>query len=475
MQPIEPLPLFFPPSPPPLGRPIGRAVAGNQFPAPPELAGFVNDPFYPPLGTRLATRTLNDRLRARVESYRAAKSALLAELREQLDRVRSAEPATRTSELEAFARKQTPRIVELENTAEQLRRDLVSADNHWSAVRQWRLGEKDRRGFSPFEIAIVMRGYAYYHASMLPAQRRLLREIFLELANAADSTANATAAQPYLFFPPEPARVLLPDDLPADVAANVAAYQTKKSKLKKELYDAVYEQDSIAFSFLRNPIKALAAKQAGPLAELETLAEEIRRGLANVAEPQSITERSPLPPSLQKRVDALLAGYTALQQDCGARIEAILEEAKGLPIQTNYRFDPDGLKYVVVPTRGNRSGVQPDTLQQINAVRARFGEVAEDYGRRAAELLNEREALRGEIGRALGSAKGNAVDTALAAASRVASAKATEDSYREYRIAVFQPGLSPEQRRLLFDGVMEQLRLPLPPGERQPVYRAASW
>ena len=102
--------------------------------------------------------------------------------------------------------------------------------------------------------------------------------------SAADSTANATAAQPYLFFPPEPARVLLPDDLSAEAAAQVAAYQTKKSQLKKELYDAVHEYDGQRFSLLRpNPIKSLAEKQAADLTELETLAEEIRRGLARVA------------------------------------------------------------------------------------------------------------------------------------------------------------------------------------------------
>jgi hypothetical protein len=58
---------------------------------------------------------------------------------------------------------------------------------------------------------------------------------------------------------------------------------------------------------------------------------------------------------------------------------------------------------------------------------------------------------------------------------RVATARETASVYRDYRVALFQPGLSPEQRRLLFDGVMEQLELPLPRGELQPVYRAPTW
>lgn len=40
--------------------------------------------------------------------------------------------------------------------------------------------------------------------------------------------------------------------------------------------------------------------------------------------------------------------------------------------------------------------------------------------------------------------------------------------YRDYHDAVLAPGLSPEQRRLLFDGAIESLSLPLPGGAFQP-------
>ncbi len=90
-------------------------------------------------------------------------------------------------------------------------------------------------------------------------------------------------------------------------------------------------------------------------------------------------------------------------------------------------------------------------------------------------LINEREAIRVEIGRTLSQAKAAAIDNALYTAMRVVTAKETEGQYREYRVAVFQPGLSPGQRRLLFDHVMEKLELPLPRGEFQPVVRGNSW
>ena len=58
---------------------------------------------------------------------------------------------------------------------------------------QWRLGDSEKRGFSPLEIAQVMRSYAYYENGLPAAQRRLLLEIAVELQMAADNVENATA------------------------------------------------------------------------------------------------------------------------------------------------------------------------------------------------------------------------------------------------------------------------------------------
>lgn len=480
-RPVELVPIFFPPMPPPLDRPVGRAAAqSTRFPAPPDLAPYVCDPFYPALGTRLATRTLSAKQRAQLDAYRAAKLALQNELRTELDRIRLLESDARPEALAALSRRQTPKIVELENTAEQLRRTLITADFNWNTFRQWHLSDKQRRGFSPIEIAQVMRAYAFYQNNVLPAHRRLLREIALELAFAAESPEAATAAQPFVFFGPEPARVLFPEDLPVDVAAKVAAYQTKRSVLKKELYDAVHSHDGSAFAFLRsNPLKALGERQAGRLAEIDALAEEIRRGLS--ALPEGRQERSPLPPHLDERVARMMQRYVKAQRDAAAQIDGILAKSRDLPMQASYRFEGDGLKFLVVPTRGARGGGRagaagPTSLQaRIEAVRAQISAIADDYGRAVADLLNERETIRTEIGATLALTKGDAIDRALFAAMRVASQKEHAKSFSDYRTAVFEPGLSPEQRRLLFDSVVQQLDLPLPRGEPQASRRADTW
>jgi len=471
---VNPLPVFFPPNPPPLGRAIARSPAQpGRLTAPAELKSFVSETFYPQLASRLHRGNLPEKLSARVEAYRARKASLRHELTAELERIRDQPAAERIHALTTLAGQQAAALAALEASAEELRRDLYHSDLAWGALRQWKLNDGERRGFSPLEIAQVMRALAFYQDGLLPVQRQLLREIAIELTMAADSTAGATAGQPYLFFPPEPARVLLPDDTPADVATRVARFETKKSQLKKELYDAAYAQDGQKLGFLRtNGLKATAEKQTGALQELEDLAEEIRRGLANYADPAAIAERSPLPAGLQDRVASLMSNYSALQKQAVAQVDALLEANRLLPFQATYRFESDALRFVVIPRGPNLTA---EARTNVEMLRQLVSAVADDYGRKVAELINQKDALRTEIGAALGAARAAAVDQTLLTAMRVATARETADLYRDYRIAVFQPGLSPAQRRLLFAGAIEQLDLPLPRGELQPTRRAETW
>jgi hypothetical protein len=476
---VQRAPLFFPPTPPPLGRALPPTPpAEGRLAAPAELAAHVNEPFYPQLATRLATRNLSTRLRERVDAYRERKAKLTDELRAELGRTQALPATERAAALGGLAVRQRDPLRDLEAEAEELRRDLQVGDQTWGALRQWRLGNDERRGFSPLEIAQVMRSYAFYQNGLLPAQRRLLREIALELQAAGETTEAAAVNQPHLFFPPEPARVLPPDNLPPEVATRLANYQARKAALKKELFDAVYAHDGQAFPWLRgNTMSALARRQEVPLAELEQLAEEIRQGLAGNPEPAPLAERTPLPPVLQERVAALLRDVAAAQQSAVTRIEALLAGARDLPVQTNYRFEADGIRFVVVPLRSERGAKPPaaDTPARITALREGIGAVAEDYGRRLASFINERDAIRTEAGTLLQLGRADRLDQALQTAMRVANARETLEVYRDYRTALFAPGLSPEQRRLLFDHVIVRLELPLPRGELQPVNRAPTW
>ncbi len=472
---IDRVPIFFPPFAPPLDRPVARSVgAAGRLAPPAEMASVVNELFYPQLGTRIVTRTLSEQQEQAVDQYLKAKRAAGAELRAELERLQDAEPAARRQELETFARKQTPKLAELEKTAEKLRTDLSSSGRGWGDLREWHLSDKDRRGFSPVELAQVMRAYAHYQPGLAPAQRRLLREISLELLMAGENTEKATANNPHVFFQPELSRISFPNNVPAELATRIASYQTKKSLLKKELFEAVRNHDGAALGFLRNPLRGLPEKQAARITELETLAEVIRVALAQHPSAAPPPPRSPLPAALTDRLLSLLRTRDLVEREAASRIDVLLSENRATAAQVSYRFEDDGLKFVVVPTRG-RGGRGSADAGKIETLRTTLTEIADAYGRKLAGLVNERDAIRREAGTLLGAADTARIDAALTSANRAAVQKQNEIAYHDYRVAVFEPGLSPEQRRLLFDASIESLGLPLPRGELQPVRRASTW
>ncbi|MSU65613.1 MAG: hypothetical protein EXS38_05825 [Opitutus sp.] len=470
------VPIFFPPTVPPLDLPVAHGVVPpGRLAAPPELAMFVNELFYPALSTHLFASTLYGKTRNQVGDYHAAKLALQKELRGELARLREADPATRRAALETFASAQTPRIVALEKEAERLRRELVTVGYSWGILREWYLKYQEKRGFSPKEVATVMRGYAYYQNGLTPRQRRLLQEIMIELLAAVDDTAKASAAQPYLFFSPEPARVLLPADLPADLSARIAAYQAKKSVMKKELYDAVCAHDGAAVGFWYNPLKTLMKKQVPAFVELDAMAEDIRRCLAQTSATVRPTHASPLPPVLADRVSMLLRNRAAAERTATVKADAIVDRTYEVRVRVAYRFDEDGMKYVVVPGLGRSGPLTKEEERFYEKVRTDLAVVADEYGRRLAELLNEEESIRRDAAETLGTARTQAVNAALLSTKQVVSLKESEEGYRDYRLAVFEPGLSAEQRRQLLDGAIERLELPLPRGEMQITTRTKSW
>ena len=61
-----------------------------------------------------------------------------------------------------------------------------------------------------------------------------------------------------------------------------------------------------------------------------------------------------------------------------------------------------------------------------------------------------------------------AIDALLDARDETDTPEALWARYSDYADAVLLTGLSPAQRRLLFDGALEALDLPLPAGERMP-------
>ena len=248
---------FFPPDPPPLGAPLPAASAAGDpaATAPAELGAFVNEPFYAILGTRLARHDLSPEQQRQIEAYRDAKIALQTELHAHLDALRDADAPTRLRALESFAHEQTSRIAELEKNADQLRELLRQGESvdpgiDWNRFRRGASGAGERPKppvATPESEYPAMRAAVFFHAGLSPEQRRLLREVAMEMESAAQPPST-TSEDPPVFFSPDTARIRLPQDLSPELAAKVATYQSEKSALKSELRTVLSElaQTSLA-------------------------------------------------------------------------------------------------------------------------------------------------------------------------------------------------------------------------------------
>ncbi len=470
----RPVMLYFPPAPPPLDAVFARTAITGRGAVPEGLNEYAAEIFYPQISGHFATTGLPEKLRRRVAEYRVARSVLLKQLQDALATAPNDDATQRRQYLETFSRQQTARLVELERDAEQLRKDLLLPSREWSALREWKLGERAPRGFSPLEVAQVMRGYAFYRSNLSVEQRSLLREVAIELSQAADSAAAATSTERPLFFSPALTRVALPADLPPEVAAKIATFQTKKSALKKGLFDAVYAHEKSFLTFLNDPLKQAVAQQPAQLAELEKLAEEIRVGLAHLARSPGATVRSPVPMPLVARLGDLALRGARLMKEANARIAPVVARVRQgtTLLSVNYAFESSGLRFAVVPRSPNPS---PELARQAEVLRTEFKAIADDYGRSLAALINDREEIRREAAEHLQETNPVAVDAALTRGLVAATQQANANAYRDYRTAVFEPGLSLEQRRLLVAGSIEKLDLPLPRGEMQPTQLSPNW
>lgn len=464
--------IYFPPTPPRLRAPtapLSSLVLGH--PAPAGLAPFVNEPFYAPLSTRLDEKKLTGQQAQKLEAYRQAKAALLHALRQRLAAVEREDPSTREQLLAAFAREQTPRLVELEAQAEALREELIRGRDNWNAYRPWRLGDTQ---FRTKEVAMaaqfqVMRAAAFYQKGLSPAQRRLLREIAMELETfdrlpVAGGELSGDA-NPLFYFSPETSRLRLPSTLTPELAELIADYEERKSSLKQELRDLIYKEDDAFLAVIRQRrIEALAQRQAPALAELERLAEAIRRLLARTAYPPPPPSLPPLAPELANR----LAAYLEERARLPFRVLDVLQEVQAIaPLrQIGMQRSEQGqyeLFIVLAPEADKKA-----TQQRIDTALESFNH---RHQARVETLAAEFDAIRREvgwIGNPDSTAGSWAIERRIQEFAEAYLQQRLHEDYRDYQTAVLEPGLSPEQRRLLYDGALEHLALPLPGGNYQP-------
>jgi hypothetical protein len=471
---------FFPPVPPPLESEIPvLAPFDSGPPAPAELEAFVGEIFYPSFGARLAFGDFPKPLRARIVAYRYAKLALQDELRSRIAALADSDSETRGRQLESLAAAQAQRISALEAAAEELRSDLrpprAFAIQIDSLDLSERLGRRVHRmrETPPDAVALVresdaIRAAAFYQEGLSLGQRRLLLEAAIELEAMVNPIAGATRVEPgmrLLYFSPETSRIPIPQDLPAPLGERVSEYLASKDALKAELRDALGDTADASSDARRDAMVKLAASQAPRMARAESLAEEIRRGLATLPNLQGPPVQPSLPPELASRIS-----------DYRRHKLELLKTLRTLLVAPTPRVEGNRVPQTAAP-----SDVNPGTLAwmhdgststeiQTNGLRVSVAEFDHRQNELIAALNKEEAGIRESLSAYVRSAGGpqdrKSVNDLLKDFENARQRQEIWDRYRDYQTAVLLPGLSAGQRRLIFDAAIERLALPLPVGER---------
>ena len=466
---VQNRPIYLPPIPPALGEKTTTARTPSTFNAvalPALLGNSIYESFYAPLSTLLYIESLDRRRREKLDGFRATRADLLKELRAKLDSLQNSDAAARRTELAALAGQQATRLASHEASSEEIRANLVNgswlqAGVDWNDSRQWRLGDNTRWESALDELKVVL-GASFFQDGLSNAQRYLLRELSMELSEtlrAPDSAIALDTPGPYLYFSPFTARIRLPADLPPELAAKIDDYTARKTALKQELRDELYKQDRAFFNSTRtNALKALAAKQEPAFAALEQLAEEIRVGLAplpNPARPPAL----PLPSTLTNRIGTYLERKATWQREMVNRMD---EVRAALP-DDRVEFSRVGGS-VTIQIVANRKAKE-DTKAKREKLTAELVPFNAEHRATYLELAREKEQIQHEVLQVASSSAGvktaKSIDKLLYEFSFALGQHETWLRYADYETAVLQPGLSPEQRRLLFGAALEKLDLPL--------------
>ena len=459
---IQPKFIYFPPVPPPLEIPVQPETAEQEMSLAPEaLRPYVTEPFYAPVSTFISPMVvgfqggdgMTDAEKDALRRFRREREELLADLRALVTELRHASPAKRAVEFEALAKKQTARIAALERAAEDHRESLAKKSD-WSELRAWRLNpnyESSPRAGRVIDLQVI-RGAAFYADGLLPAQRRLLREIAIEIEEMIEDRRHAGATKrSTLFFQPETSRVPWPRALPISVDVKLEMLDELKSALKQELMSAVFKTDSDLLQ--TRAFRKLAEAQEERLRQMERMAEDVRQELKSIPEYTRATPPTPLPISVLERIERFHEADRDLGRRTGESLEDAASNGKPLPprLQEMARSDWVHQWTVRLQQRG-----RPVSDEDKAAMRAHI-----------AELDAIHDQLQLVLGRDFSQVEGAKPDLFL---DRLLREQKRAAAMYEYDIACLEPGLSPEQRRLLFSGAIERMELPLPRADQQPTW-----
>lgn len=473
--------VFFPPPPPVYGTPIeerplssARFWRGRRVTAPDGLAEFVAEDFYPALSTRLYALELDPGVESRLREYRARRQQLLSALLDQFVVLHAATPAEREKAWRTLAEAQSPALAALDIELEALTQDVIrrrgTRNVDWNAARRWTVASLAARNDWTLKEAEfqVLRAAAFYGPGLLPAQRGMLRELAMEaqpLARRARGLPVPGSDSDAIFFSPETTRLRLPAGASAALREAFAAYNARKSALKADVRATVLAVDGRPLAAQAEAYAALADRQWPQLADLERLADDVRVELAPVLDASS----PPAPPWIPAELMASIHRYNEERDSYFGEMkhQADLAAARvPRPTPSSSADEREQQQRLVAERQGQARHEAALEFQRVH--RERFSALQTQFNqiRDALALIAARQ-TDPKTGQPLDA------DTLL---RRHTTSMAEFDAYgREtaiyvnYRRAMLEPGLSPEQRRLLFKSAHTGLAQPLPPGELLPL------
>lgn len=412
------------------------------------IARCVGERFYVPYASLMALNALSEARQERVEAYLATRQRLADDLRHHLGEIAALSPVERVARLDAFARSQFSALRSLEADSARIHADLTTngflkTSDDGGSIRA-AINELDRTGDKSQRDHLLAVEAAFYHPGLTEWQRSLLDEIALEDAlKLSETTGTVTASPPFFFFPAT-SRIPLSSDLPADVVDDMRRFSSRKNVLKSELRAVVVNEDFVVSATRTARYQQLGAQQEPTWQELEALAERIRSTLIGL--PSLQPPKSRLPRKLITELGSALERKREWEAELAsvARQIAVATKQKvevvrdgGMPA---LQFVPDSDK------SAGKSRIDQKTQARVVATNEKFTPNYRTVLNRIASLLP-------------------LVDQ-FAAASTLPTRQTSDEivqeiheafrtlrdwaRYRDYHTSVLQPGLSPEQRLLLY-------------------------
>ncbi len=419
--------------------PVPSSALAPSYPR--EAAG---EPFFMAYGNLAAQNRLPDPRADQLAGYRTARLTLLTELRVELDRGPEVDADTRTRALAGLAAAQTPRLLELEAEAEQIRHALthpapfkpIASDIGNLVPVEENPAFKDTLA----DIRMLLSA-AHFRAGLSLVQRQLLEEMAQERRLRIEP--EPIGVPPANFFWPAGARIAVPDGLSREAAARFDDFQRRKTALKAELLALLESDRRQIFNHDNTPaFERLSAAQAPRFAELDILADELRPALAALT-PAGPAATPEIPTDLAPQIISLAERTAALQADLRNRLaefRAHLRDDRLELVQQGNAF------VIAVTTHG-------DSPSHRDLVLAHIREFNEEVSARFAALAVVREQVRAAIAshqaRSPDSTRGQTPDQFAATVLGHYRHREYLNRQRDYTAAVLTSGLSPAQRRLL--------------------------